>query len=355
MRRAPQASAASSWACWNGVGLGRPTSIPGSARGCPSRALAVRRRRASRGRRPGRPCGRERRAARGRARHARAARRRRAPIPGPSASCLPATASTYREPSGPRRLRTFWSVLDGRRRPTSESRRQAGARRSQGRTGRDDRPPPGPPGRADRAQRALRCRRVRAGALAARAHRGARQGRRPERGRACSSRSRTLDEFLSAAPARDHDGVDRHRLPRRARDRRTDRARDRGTGGPGVATAISVAIAFTLVTSLHITIGEQVPKMIAITRAEPAARRTARPVNWFRVAVRALHARRSTKVSNAILRLFGIEPVELEETHSAEDLQRHHPRVEPGRHARSRARRSCSAASSTSTSRRRVR
>src|SRR5215217_4655065 len=41
----------------------------------------------------------------------------------------------------------------------------------------------------------------------------------------------------------------------------------------GVAAALSVAIAFTLVTALHISIGEQVPKMLAIARAERMARR----------------------------------------------------------------------------------
>ena len=39
----------------------------------------------------------------------------------------------------------------------------------------------------------------------------------------------------------------------------------------GVSTAISFAIAFAIATSLHITIGEQVPKIVAINRAERAA------------------------------------------------------------------------------------
>ena len=56
-----------------------------------------------------------------------------------------------------------------------------------------------------------------------------------------------------------------------------------GPVGHGVATAISVALAFTFVTALHISLGEQVPKIIAITRPEGTARRTARPLHWFRV------------------------------------------------------------------------
>src|SRR5215216_127900 len=45
----------------------------------------------------------------------------------------------------------------------------------------------------------------------------------------------------------------------------------------GVAVGVSIAIAFTLVTALHISVGEQVPKMLAITHAEGAARVLSRP------------------------------------------------------------------------------
>ena len=55
----------------------------------------------------------------------------------------------------------------------------------------------------------------------------------------------------------------------------------------GVAAGLSVAIAFALVTALHISVGEQVPKMLAIANAERTARRVSRPLNWFRVAHRA--------------------------------------------------------------------
>ena len=93
-----------------------------------------------------------------------------------------------------------------------------------------------------------------------------------------------------------------------------------GPVGHGVATGISVAIAFALVTALHISVGEQVPKIIAITRAEGTARRTARPLNWFRIASGPFTLL-LTKFSNSILRLFGIRDIELEEAHSAEDLR----------------------------------
>jgi len=88
----------------------------------------------------------------------------------------------------------------------------------------------------------------------------------------------------------------------------------------GVATAISFAIAFTLATSLHITVGEQVPKLMAISRAEGIARRVARPLDWFRTAT-APFTLGLAAVSNSILRLLGIKPTELEEKPTSEDLK----------------------------------
>ena len=88
----------------------------------------------------------------------------------------------------------------------------------------------------------------------------------------------------------------------------------------GATTGVSVAIAFILATSIHITIGEQVPKMLAITRPEVAARFLVRPVNWFRVAS-APFTFTLTKISNAILRLFGVRPGDIEQKHTSEDLK----------------------------------
>jgi CBS domain containing-hemolysin-like protein len=88
----------------------------------------------------------------------------------------------------------------------------------------------------------------------------------------------------------------------------------------GLTTGLSVAIAFAIATSLHITIGEQVPKMLAITRPEAAARVLVRPVNWFRIAS-APFTLALTAISNAILRLFGVRPGDIEEKHTSEDLK----------------------------------
>ncbi|MEK6271697.1 MAG: hemolysin family protein [Actinomycetota bacterium] len=88
----------------------------------------------------------------------------------------------------------------------------------------------------------------------------------------------------------------------------------------GVAVAISVAIAFTLVTSIHIALGEQVPKILAITRAEGTARLLARPLAAFR-ALSGPFTVGLTKIANAVVRLFGVSPGELEEQHTEEDVK----------------------------------
>jgi CBS domain containing-hemolysin-like protein len=88
----------------------------------------------------------------------------------------------------------------------------------------------------------------------------------------------------------------------------------------GVATVLAFAIAFTLATSLHISIGEQVPKMMAISRAEPTARFLSRPLDWFRIAT-APFVYGLTWISNAVLRLLGIRPGEVEDKTTPEDLK----------------------------------
>jgi CBS domain containing-hemolysin-like protein len=88
----------------------------------------------------------------------------------------------------------------------------------------------------------------------------------------------------------------------------------------GAAVVLSVAIAFALVTAVHISIGEQVPKMLAINRAEQTARRVSRPLGWFRAATAPVTMGLSA-ISNSIVRLFGVDPTDIEERHTAEDLK----------------------------------
>jgi CBS domain containing-hemolysin-like protein len=89
----------------------------------------------------------------------------------------------------------------------------------------------------------------------------------------------------------------------------------------GVAVAISVAIAYTLVTALHVTVGEQAPKLFAISRPEGTALALAAPLRWFR-RVSAPFTVALTWMSNGVARLFGVKSGELDEQQpSSEDLQ----------------------------------
>jgi CBS domain containing-hemolysin-like protein len=94
-----------------------------------------------------------------------------------------------------------------------------------------------------------------------------------------------------------------------------------GVASHGVATAIAVAFAYFVTTSLHITVGEQVPKIYSIVHAEGTARRVARPLDWYRAAFKpfiwALNS-----ASNWMLRALGVDArAEFEEITSSEDLK----------------------------------
>jgi CBS domain containing-hemolysin-like protein len=73
----------------------------------------------------------------------------------------------------------------------------------------------------------------------------------------------------------------------------------------GWSYAISIALAYLISTALHITIGEQVPKIYSIQKSESVARFVARPLDLF---TRALHPfiQLLNGASNAILRLLGV-------------------------------------------------
>jgi CBS domain containing-hemolysin-like protein len=89
----------------------------------------------------------------------------------------------------------------------------------------------------------------------------------------------------------------------------------------GIAVAISVAIAYTLVTALHVTVGEQAPKLFAISRPEESARALAGSLRWFR-RISAPFTVALTWMSNGVARLFGVKPGALDEQQpSSEDLQ----------------------------------
>ncbi|HEV2060804.1 MAG TPA: hemolysin family protein [Solirubrobacteraceae bacterium] len=73
-----------------------------------------------------------------------------------------------------------------------------------------------------------------------------------------------------------------------------------------VAAPISIAIAYVIVTTAHITAGEQVPKIYAIVNAEQVARWIARPLNIFNMVMRPfIHL--LNRASSAMLRPLGIK------------------------------------------------
>ena len=88
-----------------------------------------------------------------------------------------------------------------------------------------------------------------------------------------------------------------------------------------VSLAISLALAYLITTALHITVGEQVPKIYAIVHPERIAMRTARPLHWFRVGLSPLIWALNS-ASNAMLRVFGVDArAEFAEVSSTDDLK----------------------------------
>jgi CBS domain containing-hemolysin-like protein len=89
----------------------------------------------------------------------------------------------------------------------------------------------------------------------------------------------------------------------------------------GVAVAIAIAFAYFVTTSLHITVGEQVPKIYSIVHAEGTARRIARPLYWFRAIFKPFIWLLNT-ASNWILRLVDVDArAEFEDISTSEDLK----------------------------------
>jgi putative hemolysin len=76
---------------------------------------------------------------------------------------------------------------------------------------------------------------------------------------------------------------------------------------PVLATGVAFVISFAIVTYLHVTLGELVPKAIALTKNESTALWVALPVEAFYVATYPV-VWVLQESANAFTRLFGIEP-----------------------------------------------
>jgi CBS domain containing-hemolysin-like protein len=94
-----------------------------------------------------------------------------------------------------------------------------------------------------------------------------------------------------------------------------------GVVSHGLSVAIAITLAYFISTSLHITLGEQVPKIYAIVKPEPVAVRIARPLIWFNAAARPFISALN-RASNGMLRAVRINPnAEFEEGATLDELK----------------------------------
>jgi CBS domain containing-hemolysin-like protein len=92
--------------------------------------------------------------------------------------------------------------------------------------------------------------------------------------------------------------------------------------GHAAAVAISVIIAYLVITTLHIVFGELVPKLAVLGNAETISRRTARPLQWSRVLFHPFIVVLNG-VSVRILKLVGVDVTKrTEEGGSPEEIRR---------------------------------
>ena len=86
------------------------------------------------------------------------------------------------------------------------------------------------------------------------------------------------------------------------------------------AHSISVVIAFTLITYLHVILGEVVPKSVALQKAERVALAVAAPMDFFMTVAKPALAVMSGS-SRLVLRLFGTREIREGGVHSSEELK----------------------------------
>ena len=86
------------------------------------------------------------------------------------------------------------------------------------------------------------------------------------------------------------------------------------------AHAVAVILAFTLITYMHVILGEVVPKSIALQRTERVALAVAAPMDFFMRLTAPLLALMTTS-SRAVLKAFGMRPVREGGVHSPEELK----------------------------------
>src|SRR5271170_191110 len=86
------------------------------------------------------------------------------------------------------------------------------------------------------------------------------------------------------------------------------------------AHAIAVAVAFVMITSLHVIMGELVPKSLALQRAERVALAVAAPMDVFLTVTRPLTVGMS-RAAGFVLRAFGTREIRHGSVHSPDELK----------------------------------
>lgn len=89
---------------------------------------------------------------------------------------------------------------------------------------------------------------------------------------------------------------------------------------PALLHTISAAIAFSLITVLHIVLGEMAPKSFAIRRPEAVTLAVALPMRAFYMAFKPV-IMMLNGMANAMLRMVGIEPAPEHEVHSPDEIR----------------------------------
>ncbi|HSK50362.1 MAG TPA: hemolysin family protein [Solirubrobacterales bacterium] len=91
--------------------------------------------------------------------------------------------------------------------------------------------------------------------------------------------------------------------------------------GHTAAIAVAIAFAFTTVTFLHVILGEQAPKMLAIARAETSLIRIARPLIFFRTVLHPLIIATNAPANWIVRVFFRVDPDSVGEETSPEELR----------------------------------
>jgi CBS domain containing-hemolysin-like protein len=86
------------------------------------------------------------------------------------------------------------------------------------------------------------------------------------------------------------------------------------------AHAIAIVVAFALIAYLHTTLGELVPKSVALQRVERVALAVAAPMDFF-MAVTRPFVYVMTRTAHFVLRAFGVAQIRQGGTHSPEELK----------------------------------